>query len=164
MDKRKRPPHLMPVPDTSSPEGQAMYAEMEIDVMARTIWGEARGEGSAGMQAVAAVILNRVNIARELGGYWWGRDIIGVCHKPFQFSCWNKTDPGYRRVLSVTEDDLHFATAKRIARRAILGFIDDPTYGADHYHAKYVSPAWARGQRPTTVIGQHIFYQLVRLP
>ena len=63
-------------------------------------------------------------------------------------------------MISVTEKDVYFATAKRIARRAILGFIDDPTYGADHYHAKYVSPYWAKGQRPTTVIGQHLFYKL----
>lgn len=153
-------PYLTPLPSSGDEDAQAFYTDMEIDVMARTLWGEARSEGSVGMQAVAAVILNRVATARRLGGYWWGNSIIGVCHKPFQFSCWNKTDPGYKRVINVTEKDVYFATAKRIARRAILGFIDDPTYGADHYHAKYVSPYWARGQRPTTVIGQHIFYKL----
>ena len=29
------------------------------DVLARTLWAEARGEGQAGMEAVACVILNR---------------------------------------------------------------------------------------------------------
>lgn len=156
-------PHLIPLPNAADPDAHALYTDMEIDVMARTIWGEARGEGSAGMQAVAAVILNRVATARKFGGYWWGNGIVQVCHKPYQFSCWNKTDPGYRRVISVTEKDIYFATAKRIARRAILGFIDDPTYGADHYHAKHVSPDWARGKRPSNVIGRHIFYRLVEL-
>lgn len=31
----------------------------DIDTMARTIWGEARGEGVQGMQAIACVIMNR---------------------------------------------------------------------------------------------------------
>ena len=53
------------------------------------------------MEAVAAVILNRVRIARERGGYWWGDTIIRVCQKPYQFSCWNKHDPNYGRLLRV---------------------------------------------------------------
>lgn len=32
----------------------------QIDIMARTAWGEARGEGQSGMQAVLNVIMNRV--------------------------------------------------------------------------------------------------------
>lgn len=34
----------------------------EIDVLARTIYGEARGEGMQGMQAVANVVMNRAKI------------------------------------------------------------------------------------------------------
>ena len=30
------------------------YNELAIDVLARTVWGEARGEGQAGMEAVAS--------------------------------------------------------------------------------------------------------------
>jgi len=156
-------PFLIPLPNSGDPQAQAAYSDLEVDVMARTLWGEARGEGSAGMQAVACVILNRVGTARHFGGYWWGSDIIQVCRKPYQFSCWNTSDPGYRKVISVTDENIHFATAKRIARRAILGFITDPTYGADHYHAKSVSPDWAAGKRPTTIIGQHIFYKLTEI-
>lgn len=90
-----------------------------------------------------------------------GNDIIQVCHKPFQFSCWNKEDPNYRKVASVTSEDIHFSTAQRVARRAILGFLSDPTYGATHYHTRGIMPKWAVGQKPTTVIGQHIFYNLI---
>ena len=32
------------------------------EVLARTLWGEARGEGPEGMTAVACTIMNRVNI------------------------------------------------------------------------------------------------------
>lgn len=157
-------PSLFPLPGGVHPAARELYTDLEIDVMARTLWGEARNEGTAGMQAVACVILNRIKTARALGGYWWGHNIIEVCHKPYQFSCWNKTDPNYRKLLAVTDDNIHFATAKRISRRAVLGFIDDPTYGADHYHTKAVAPYWSQGKTPTNVIGQHVFFKLVEVP
>lgn len=156
-------PGLYPLDTAGGEQARAQYNDMEIDVLARTLWGEARNQGSAGMQAVACVILNRVRVARHFGGYWWGNDIRAVCHKPYQFSCWNRNDPNLRKLIAVTESDIHFATAKRIARRAVLGFLDDQTYGADHYHARHVAPAWAKGRRPSNVIGQHIFYKLVEI-
>lgn len=159
-------PKLIAVPDNTAPnEAVKFYQEMEIDVLARTLWGEARGEGKAGMEAVAAVILNRVEIAKNLRGYWWGNNVIQVCQKPFQFSCWNKSDPNFKKLIAVNEtDDIYFATALRVARRALLGFIKDPTYGATHYHARNLAPAdipaWAKGKKPTAVIGRHIFYHV----
>jgi len=106
---------------------EEFHRALEVDVLARTIWGEARGEGSVGMQAVACVILNRVR-----RGGWWGDSIVSVSQKPYQFSCWNKDDPNYRRVLSVDDQDMHFVTGKRIATRAVLDVLDDPTKGATH--------------------------------
>lgn len=156
-------PKLFALPTPQDPQAESFYREMEVDVLARTLWGEARGEGSIGMQAVACVVLNRVAVSRRFGGYWWGNDIVQVCHKPFQFSCWNKEDPNYRKLLALTEEDIHFATAMRIARRAILGFVSDPTYGATHYHARGIMPKWAVNQRPTTVLGRHIFYNLIQV-
>lgn len=165
MDKISQPlflkPKLFPLPHKDDENAEQFYRDMEIDVLARTIWGEARGEGSIGMQAVACVVLNRVAVSRRFGGYWWGNSIIQVCQKPFQFSCWNKDDANYKKVVSITEDDVHFATAKRIARRAILGFVSDPTYGATHYHTRLINPKWAKGQRPSTILGQHVFYNLI---
>lgn len=137
------------------------YQELEIDVMARTIFGEARGEPIEGMEAVANVIMNRAKISEKKGRYWWGNGIIGVCQKPYQFSCWNKNDPSYQRLTTVTESNIHFATSLRIARRAIIGALPDLTKGSTHYHADYVSPYWIKGERPVKVIGRHIFYKLV---
>lgn len=139
----------------------AFLKEIEVDVLARTLWGEARGEGATGMEAVASVILNRVEVARSKGGFWWGNNIIQVCQKPYQFSCWNKNDPNFKKLTSVTSDDMHFATALRIARRSLLGFVKDSTYGATHYHTFNILPHWAKGQKPTTRIGRHIFYTLI---
>ena len=139
------------------------YADMQIDVLARTLWGEARGQGSAGMQAVANVVLNRVQIAEDRGRYWWGNNIIQVCQKPYQFSCWNRTDPNFKKLQAVDERDLYFATAIRIARRAIVGTLEDMTGGATHYHASGCTPYWAKRETPVAVIGDHIFYRLVDL-
>jgi len=51
------------------------------EVIARTIYDEARGEGLEGMKAVAAVILNRSDGTPE--------SMKEICLKPFQFSGWN---------------------------------------------------------------------------
>jgi spore germination cell wall hydrolase CwlJ-like protein len=137
-----------------------MTSEEIIDVLARTIWGEARGEGTSGMEAVACVVLNRVKIAQAHKGYWWGSDIAGVCRKPFQFSCWNANDPQYERIRAVNDRNIHFATALRVARRAVAGVLSDITNGATHYHTLDVSPHWADGQSPCAIIGHHLFYRL----
>jgi N-acetylmuramoyl-L-alanine amidase len=137
------------------------YQNIEIDVLARTLWGEARGEGVPGMEAVASVILNRVAVAAENNGrWWWGANIIQVCQKPYQFSCWNRSDPNFQKLQAVDEKDLYFATAVRIARRAAAGTVEDKTNGATHYHAKGADPYWARGEAPVATIGNHIFYKL----
>lgn len=154
-----QPPSPAQKQDKTS-QAQEFTRALEADILARTLFGEARGEGAAGMEAVASVVLNRVAHARKKGGYWWGNTIIEVCHKPYQFSCWNKNDPNLKRIQTVTEKDLKFATALRIARRAVIGALRDTTGGATHYHADYVSPYWARGEKPTVTIGRHIFYIL----
>lgn len=144
-------------------EQKEYYKQLEIDVMARTIFGEARGEPLEGQEAVACVILNRVKIAQIKGRYWWGNNIIGVCQKPYQFSCWNKNDPSYKRLTSVTEKDKNFQAALRIAKDAVEENLWDCTDGATHYHADYVDPFWTKGEKPIKKIGRHIFYKLVEV-
>lgn len=157
-----RPSVPMTVKNNKQQTDKDFYQELEIDVLARTIFGEARGEPQEGLEAVACVVMNRVKVAKAKGGkYWWGNDIISVCQKPYQFSCWNKSDPSYQRLINVTDKNIHFATALRIARRAVYGVLADNAYGATHYHADYVSPFWAVGEKPVKIIGRHIFYKLV---
>lgn len=136
----------------------AAYTEADLDVLARTIWGEARGEGRAGQEAVAAVILNRVRLAEERGGWWWGRSVAEVCRRPWQFSCWNENDPNRAKVEAVTPANQSFACCREVARRALAGELADPTGGATHYHAKSILPPWARRRTPSAVIGRHLFY------
>jgi len=132
-----------------------------IDTLARTLWGEARGEGVAGMEAVAAVIVNR---SRAPG--WWGRTITGVCLKPMQFSCWNQTDPNREKLLSVGPIDNAFAAALKIATAAVDGDLVDQTGGATNYHTIEAPrgvvgwpPKWAASLTETARIGNHVFYR-----
>lgn len=151
------------LPTAETPQyNEAEIKHQEIDIMARTIYGEARGETQKGMEAVAHVILNRVKKAQQNDGqYWWGNDIVSVCQKPYQFSCWNHDDPNRVKLLAVTEYDLQFATCLRIARRAVFGQLgQDITNGADHYHTITVAPKWSYGKAPVAQFGTHIFFKL----
>ncbi|MCX4348345.1 MAG: cell wall hydrolase [Alphaproteobacteria bacterium] len=130
----------------------------EIDALARTIWGEARGESISGQEAVASVIMNRVAFSKHRGRYWWGNTIVDVCQSPQQFSCWNKNDPNYSKLMKVGAEDIHFCMCRRIAERAVSGMLGDKTNGATHYHTRDCHPAWARGKIPCAEIGAHLFY------
>lgn len=132
--------------------------DLSIDILAKTIFGEARGETVAGQEAIASVILNRVAFAQNVGRYWWGNNIAEVCQKPKQFSCWNLDDPNYKLLLRVTEENYGYCICKRIAMRAVAGLLNDATSGATHYHTKNVRPKWSIGKIPCFEIGNHVFY------
>lgn len=123
----------------------------QIDYMARTVYGEARGEGTRGMQAVANVIMNRVK-----AGGWYGASIKDVVLKPYQFSCWNANDPNREKILNATPSQLK--QARVISEQVIEGILPDITNGATNYHAKSVKPYWAASMTKTATIGNHIFY------
>lgn len=131
-----------------------------IDILARTIWGEARGENLTGKEAVANVVINRLGITRRRGKMWWGNSIEEICLKPYQFSCWNKLDPNYPKVTKVDQSDPQFAICHRIATRALNGVLPDHTFGADHYHTVSILPNWAESRASTATIGHHVFYRL----
>lgn len=130
----------------------------DIDTLARTIWGEARGESISGQEAVASVILNRVAFSKRKGRYWWGNNVVDVCQAPQQFSCWNKTDPNFQKLIKVGAGDINFCMCQRIAERAVSGTLEDKTNGATHYHTRQIMPKWARGKTPCAEIGAHLFY------
>ncbi|MBP2293084.1 cell wall hydrolase [Azospirillum rugosum] len=123
-----------------------------VDTLARTLWSDARGEPVRAMEALAALVMNRVRRARERGGWWWGGDVVAVCRKPGQFGGWN----GGRD--AVTSDDPAFAACRRIARRAVAGQLADPTFGATHVHRAGESPDWAHGRSACAEFGTLLFY------
>lgn len=124
----------------------------QADYMARTIYGEARGEGVKGMQAVANVIMNRV--AR---GGWYGASIKDVVLKPYQFSCWNSNDPN--RAIITNASAAQLRQAREIAEKVISGELPDITGGATHYYAKSISaPYWTKSMKRVATVGSHYFY------
>lgn len=126
----------------------------EIDTLARTIYGEARGESFEGLKAVANVIINRVDKP-----CWWGDDIVSVCKKKYQFSCWNANDPNKEKLEKITAKDKRFKDCLRIARDVIAGSIEDNTNGATHYHTKSIMPYWVKDNKPCADIDNHLFYK-----
>ena len=128
-----------------------------LDIMARTIWGEARSQGPDGMAGVAHTIINRA-----WKQTWYGRTYAEVCLKPFQFSCWNENDPNRSKILSLQYDDLPLLMALSAAALSLAGEIPDLTSGATHYHTSGIAPDWSEGKAPTIRIGDHLFYNNVK--
>lgn len=132
----------------------------DIDIFARTLYGEARGEykrhGAAALIAVANVIMNRLKRGEK-----YGKTLTEVCLKPRQFSCWNPNDPN--RSIIQQEDlkiDPLFNVCLIIVRKVIKGIWPDLTKGSDHYHATSCKPSWARVGKIKLHLGNHIFYKL----
>lgn len=126
------------------------------EIVARTLWGEARGEGYTGQQAVCNVIFNRSKKPS-----WWGINPRTVCLHPCQFSCWNHSDPNRSKIMEVADTDAMLAQCLGIARLAFSGTLDDITSSADSYKVVGTYAAWAIGLIPTATIGKQEFYKTV---
>lgn len=132
-----------------------MTQNKDVLILARTIYGEARGEGERGMQIVANIVMNRV--AEET---WYGDGVQGVCLKDKQFSCWNIGDPNRAKIINIEPgDNSVFDLAYDIAARAVAGELPDLTSGGNHYHTKSINPYWAKSMAVAGSYGDHIFYK-----
>jgi spore germination cell wall hydrolase CwlJ-like protein len=138
----------------------------DIDILARTIYGEARGEytrpegGLAALIAIANVVLNRV--AQRT---WYGKTIKEVCLKPYQFSCWNQNDPNRTVIMTANPcKDKIFQRCMEVATKTAAGEWPDLTFGSDHYYAVWlpIAPTWSLGKHPMVKIGCHAFFNLNR--
>ena len=132
---------------------RAFAKAMEKDILARALWGEARGEGVAGMVAVANVIMNRVADRR------WPNSIRGVVLQPRQFSAFNDGDPNKALALAADLSTPLFPEAPAIAAAAIKGELADLTSGANHYFNPSVQPDWAAYMERVASIGRHVFFK-----
>ena len=133
----------------------------DTDIIARTLYGEARGEvakvGIIALEAVASVIWNRWQSHPS----YFGQTPRDVCLKPYQFSCWNKNDPNLKLLLSPLNDIL-YDLCHDVAKRFITGRGVDVVHGSDHYHAVWIAPpSWAYEKKPVIDIGVHRFYKLM---
>ena len=125
------------------PPSPAVVSEWQC--MLKNVYHEARGEGVAGMQAVAAVTLNRA-----------AQTSTSVCDTVYarkQFS-WTNTAKGRNK--PITGDT---ATVYAVVAQAMSGTMQDITGGATHYHTHAVKPVWRKALNKATVINNHIFYR-----
>jgi spore germination cell wall hydrolase CwlJ-like protein len=113
--------------------------------MLKNVYHEARGEGAAGMQAVAAVTLNRAAQT--------GNTICDTVYAHKQFS-WTNTAKGRNKPI---EGDTSVMYA--VVAQAMSGAMQDITGGATHYHTKQVKPVWRKTLDKVVVINNHIFYR-----
>ena len=141
--------------------------DRSTECLALNMYHEARGQGIAGELAVTAVVLNRVNDKRypdtvcevvEEGptrASWKDPKVRYPIKNRCQFSwfCDGKSDmPRNKKIYNRM-----YGLADAILTND-LPFIDI-TGGATHYHADYVSPAWAKTKTKTVKIQDHIFYK-----
>lgn len=131
--------------------------EEDIIILAKTVYGEARGEGEDGRLAVAHVVLNRFKSRR-----WYGRGTIAeTARLPWQFSCWNANDPNLAKIQNIDMDDPDYQHCMYAALGAALGYLPDNTSGATHYYAYDVvaRPKWALPDLSIGRIGGHEFFK-----
>lgn len=88
------------------------------EVLARTLYGEARGENNAELYRIGEVITNRVN------DYKFPQTIKEVCLQKAQFSCWNSLyydvlKNNHKVVRQENIDTPRYSTIKNIARDII---------------------------------------------
>ena len=124
----------------SSSSGNYGYTQSEIDLLARTISAEARGEPYEGRVAVGAVILNRVEHPS------FPNTIAGVIYQSGAFSC---IDDGQINQ-PVAE------SSKRAAVDALNGW--DPSGGCIYYYNPVTATSkWIRSRPIMLTIGKHVF-------
>lgn len=98
------------------PVCHTVLTNRHLDALARTIIGEARGEGMLDMLGVACVVRERA-----LRPGWWGKDVEGVCKAPHQFMCWSDHN---RRVVDAAEQSPKWPIALTVARLALYELTD----------------------------------------
>lgn len=125
--------------ETSSSSG-GKYSDNDINLLAKLIAAEARGETYKGQVAVGAVVLNRVSHAS------FPDTIAGVIYQKGAFSC--VTDSNW----NVSPD----STSLKAARDCINGW--DPSGGAIYYYNPSKTNNSFMHSRPViTAIGRHVF-------
>jgi len=136
----------------------------DAELMARTMWGEARNQKAIGMIAVAAVIQNRLLDGR------FGKSLKGVMLKRWAFSCFNHNDPNLAKLVEGPTGKAMDLCRCLATAQLWGGLIGDPTGKATHYFNPGVcDPLESGAWRPELMeycctIKSHVFYRELRKP
>lgn len=120
--------------------GDISRSSQDLDYLAHTIYGEARGESFEGKVAVAAVVLNRADSGQ------FGNNIKEVF---FQMGAFSAVRDGQ---YYLQPDDASYAAA----REALNGW--DPTNGAIYFwNPNTATDGWVYTRTVIKAIGNHVF-------
>lgn len=127
-------------PTGGSGGGGSSAGSGDLDLLARLISAESRGEPYVGQVAVGAVVLNRIKHPS------FPNTLSGVIYQPGAFSCLD--DGQFNQPVS--------ESAYRAAQEALNGY--DPSYGAIYYFNPATATSKWIWSRPLIVqIGKHRF-------
>ena len=135
--------------------------------LATMIWGEARGESTEGMAAVAHTALNRAAKSPKSG-------VCKVVLAPKQYSIFNNNTALRRAAMSKDIiptlknpiDQASWLKSVEVAGMVMRGVLTDPTNGATFYLAPkmmkikgYTYPKWSKEYKIVAIIDSHSFYK-----
>jgi len=127
-----------------------------LDLMARTILGEAGNQSPEGQLAVGAVIRNRLQSGR------WGDTVEDVLFAPKQFEPWETRK---EELMGISTEDPKYKQAYQMSESLMNGTAEDPTGGATHFLNPEVvrqrsgkTPSWYGGEgNGWQRLGDHVF-------
>ncbi len=132
----------MSVSSSSSGASSSTNTDGNLYLLARLVYGEARGEPYKGQVAVAAVVLNRVKSSQ------FPNSVSGVIYQSGAFSVVSDGQ------INLTPDE----TAIKAARDAMNGY--DPTNGClFYYNPKKTTNQWMLSKTVLLTIGNHSFFK-----
>ena len=148
----------------------------DIDILARTIDGEAEGETTQAKIGVAYCVMRRAALASAYVAthskphpLYGDGSVAAAClattfnragAKVWQFDCWIDGTADSRRIAAKTLDDPNFQNCYAATLDGLLGRVADPTNGATHYwDISIATPSWAQN-KPFLSIGHLRFVNL----
>lgn len=125
---------------STSGSSSTLQSSSDLNLLAKIVYAEARGEPYTGQVAIAAVVLNRVKSAS------FPNTISGVIYQPYAFTAVNDGQ------INLTPNN----TAYKAAQDALNGW--DPTYGCVfYYNPKTATSSWIWSRKTVVTIGNHVF-------
>lgn len=137
----------------------------DVQLLAVTLYGEARNEPLEGLLAVAWVIQNRV-------GKRFGKSVRKVCMAHAQFSCWfpygGAANHEAVKALVTTlaaktpVETQPYRQCAYVAFGVLHGWVVSNIGACNHYHTVSLvpRPGWAQKATPKHQKGAHLFYEL----
>ena len=111
---------------------------------------EARGEPQDGLEAVANVIINRVEDKR------YPNDVCGVVYESKAFSFTHDSLSDDPQDYQTYPDRVAYHKARKVAQEALQGHLLG--ISSTHYHTTNVLPYWSKEYSKDGQIGNHVFY------